>query len=530
MSSPFLALFARSVREDTRNQATYWTRIAIGGFILLFMLGTATTRGWVGATGRNFFMGVITLQAISISLIGLSYFSSAVTEEKEDATLGLLRMTNLSPLGILLGKSTSRLCSALLLLAAQFPFTVVAVTLGGISLGQIGAAYCSLAAYIFLLCNVALLGSVLSQNTPRAALFTGLVVAQSLVLGPLLRQAGSTLARHGIPNGLDGMGAQLWSYTLIARLREVFATTYASQGLSPQVISNIALGAFCFLLSWLLFDRFCDRHSIETAVGGSTSSSWRRGHARPPRPEAHALAWKDFHFMHGGRAGQYARFSLYGVSLLVTIVLYLSTDRLTFNSWPAVLIALTSFAFSIDLGATAARTFGHEIRDQTFSSLAILPGTIRQLARQKVRACLIVASPGLVYSLIGSVISILQTHELSSSGDMRWMAIASIASNYVRLLLLAYVVAWFSLSMKRGALPVGYVVTYALQMLISMLGFGLLAAVTYLGGRNSFQSSFGSFIMSIALTSGLFCLAGAVITYVLHHFILHKLQVLAAEN
>ena len=54
-----------------------------------------------------------------------------MAEEKEEQTLGLLRMTGLSPLSILLGKSTSRLCGALLLLAAQFPFTIFAVTLGG---------------------------------------------------------------------------------------------------------------------------------------------------------------------------------------------------------------------------------------------------------------------------------------------------------------------------------------------------------------------------------------------------------------
>ena len=55
--------------------------------------------------------------------------TSAEAEEKEEQTLGLLRMTGLNALSILLGKSTSRLLGALLLLLAQFPFTIFAITL-----------------------------------------------------------------------------------------------------------------------------------------------------------------------------------------------------------------------------------------------------------------------------------------------------------------------------------------------------------------------------------------------------------------
>ena len=165
MTSPLLALFTRSLREDTRGRMTYFARGGLAAFTLLVTAGTTIGSRWKGAPGLEFFVVVVTLQAVCVTIAGLGYFASAVTEEKEEMTLGLLRMTNLNPLSILLGKSTSRLCGALLLLAVTFPFALLAVTLGGISAHQIVASLLALGAYTFFLCNLALLGSVIARRT-----------------------------------------------------------------------------------------------------------------------------------------------------------------------------------------------------------------------------------------------------------------------------------------------------------------------------------------------------------------------------
>jgi hypothetical protein len=86
-------------------------------------------------------MMVMFLNAGFIGIAALSIFPAAISEEKEDETLTLLRMTNLSALSILFGKSTSRFIGAMLLLAVQIPFTLLAITLGGITFSQIAAAY-----------------------------------------------------------------------------------------------------------------------------------------------------------------------------------------------------------------------------------------------------------------------------------------------------------------------------------------------------------------------------------------------------
>src|SRR6266446_9126364 len=172
MTPALFALFTRSLRDDTRSHGMVWARCGMAVAILFAMLQFQVSRLF-GAAGRDFFSSVVVINVAFISAAMLSYFAGAITEEKEEGTLGLLRMTNLNPLTILLGKSTSRLCGGLLLLAVQFPFSLLAVTLGGLRWGQISGCYAILAAFLFFGANTGLLGSILARRTAVAALITG---------------------------------------------------------------------------------------------------------------------------------------------------------------------------------------------------------------------------------------------------------------------------------------------------------------------------------------------------------------------
>src|SRR5688500_17028932 len=119
-----LALFARSVREDTRSKALFWARVGIAAAVLFAMFRARIFIGAGGAPGLAFFSSVVWMNFVFVCIAGVSYFASSITEEKEEGTLGLLRMTDLSPVAILLGKSTSRLLGGLLLLLVQVPFVL----------------------------------------------------------------------------------------------------------------------------------------------------------------------------------------------------------------------------------------------------------------------------------------------------------------------------------------------------------------------------------------------------------------------
>ncbi len=525
MTSPLLALFVRSLREDTHGKGTYWTRGALGGFILLVLAGFALTNVWTGAPGRNFFIGIVILQMISISFIGLSYFSSAIAEEKEEQTLGLLRMTDLNPLSILLGKSTSRLCGALLLLAAQFPFTVFAVTLGGVSLDQIVATYCTLAAYTFLLCNVALLGSVLARHTPGAAAFCMLVIGLLFGAGPLLGLLLNFLPQTRWSAAFGSAAGSLWEATPIARLIEVFGTGFAGPPAGWQVTSNLVVGVGCFLVAWAVFDRSCDRTSAEAVASGPIprpAVGVRLG--RPPRPAIDALVWKDYHFLCGGRLGTIVRVFGYGGALLAAII----ESRQSSNSGPGGFMIgfyyIVPFVFSLDVAAMASRLVRTEIRDQTLSALAALPLTMRQLVQRKVQACLIAGVPGAL-SMVAGVLLFLLTNS-ASFGIGRSLTIVQALSGWVNVVLLAYVVAWLSLFMKRGALPVGFVVTQAGHTLISIVCMALTALIGF-----GFSAGFAPNMMSVMSLGPLVgCIASLVVAYILHRKIPGRLELLAGEN
>ena len=177
---PIFALFVRSLREQSRAKFTPLSRGAIALLILLFIALNERSFTSRSAPGQEVLMILVMVNFFTIAIFGLSTFASAITEEKEDDTLGLLQMTKLNPLAILLGKSTARLCEGLLLLAVQVPFTMLCITLGGVSLDQVLRCYAILAAFLFLLCNAALMWSVICRRTKRATSMTTLTGFESM--------------------------------------------------------------------------------------------------------------------------------------------------------------------------------------------------------------------------------------------------------------------------------------------------------------------------------------------------------------
>lgn len=535
MTSPLLALFTRSLREDVRGRATYWTRGALGGFLLLVLLSFAASSRWNNAPGRTFFTSIIVFQMVALSFIGLSYFTAAVAEEKEEQTLGLLRMTGLSPLSILLGKSTSRLCGALLLLIAQFPFTIFAITLGGVSLRQIAAVYCTIGAFTFLLCNLALLGSVLARRTGGAVVFSVAVIVVLLGLGPLLGVLPATWQNHlGGAAAIDRVADALWQATPIARLREVLETGFNGAATGVQVASNLALGVGCFLLAWAAFERSSDRAPAEAAAGSTAKRRFLGLRlSRPPRPWKDALMWKDFYFLCGGYAGMAIRTLLYG-GALVPLVYHANGTTPAPSIMNQLMFSMVPFAFSIDVAAMASRIFGVELRDQTFADLATLPFTIRQLSYRKALACVLAAAPAVLGTAVVQVFAVIGMTARGVNSGMAGlgpMMAVQACSLWVHTLLLIHVVAWLSLHMKRGALPVGYVLTYAISSIISILFMALAAAgiftrMAFTNNSSGSWSNIAYLLWSVIPTS----VGSVVAAWILHRLTLQRLEILAGES
>jgi hypothetical protein len=523
MASPLLALFTRSVRADTRGQATYMARLGMGTFLFLFVLFFGLVDRWTGVSGKVFFTIVIILQSLAIALVGLSYFTSAIAEEKDEQTLGLLRMTSLNSLSILLGKSTSRLCGALLLLAGQIPFTIFAITLGGVSLRQIVAVYCALGAFTFLLCNLALLGSVLARGTAGAIAFCLLVLGgwffSGWLFGLLYAGFGKEL---GLPLWSGRLATALSQATPMVRLHEALSTGFSGSPVGWQVASNLLGGVVCFLIAWIVFERFGDRAGSRIVLGPSSASPIERRPShrrwlRPPRAWKNALVWKDFYFLCGGRAGLALRTIGYGG----TLVTYLVTGDDS-------VATLTFIAFCIDSAAMAARIFRVELDRQTLGNLAGLPFTMREIAHRKALACVLAAAPGIVATLVMQIFTPAKTAMLTISGTPMTSGLAAAVleriSGWITLILLVHVVAWLSLSMKRAALPVGFLLTFFGGWIL--LGFCTLLAMMISAAFELGSGSPGVDLIG-PFTAALLCLG---VVAILRSLIRVQLEQLASAN
>lgn len=433
------ALFIRSLRDDMRSKALLWTRTGLA-IAVLFAVFKARVFRFGTASGLDFFETLVWMNAVFIVVAGLSYFASAITEEKEEGTLGLLRMTDLSPLSILLGKSTSRFVGGALMLLVQFPFALLAITLGGVHISQVTGSYALLVALLFFACNAGLLASVISRRGGVAGVWSGIFMA--------------AWAGTRFPGEFD-------------RLLSVAGT---QSSIRVPCLWLICGGLLAFVLSLALFNRFCteagegapSRPARKKAGGGATATG------NPRRASGDAIAWRDFHFFHGGTRAVWIKSVLY---LLGAAWLLAETMGSSIRSYP-ILYVWALVVIGIESAFAASRIYRIERKDRTLSSLVILPRTLDEVIRAKRRAVVRSLAPALTALGISAVVAIPGVLSDVSSPEFAvlvffWMPQAAafiIAQFYFNLRL----VAWFSLRMKWGGLPTALALSWVAN---SIAGF-----------------------------------------------------------
>jgi len=263
MIAKTLALTLRAIREDTRLLRMHLFRLFLLAIIVWFLVLTQWNDMGIGAPGLNFFSYITYLDFCFISLAGIGFFASAITEEKEEMTLGLLRMAGIGPMALLTGKLLPRLLGAVLLLSVQFPFTLLAITLGGVSLAQVAAAYCTLFTYTLMLSGVALFCSVASRLTKTAALWTSIIIGLFLFIPWWFRSVLGWTGTGTIGAVVEDILVELYSASPLYRLGDIMTTGFLanatgleSRAFGFQAMTNTAAAVGFFLLSWLTFNWF----------------------------------------------------------------------------------------------------------------------------------------------------------------------------------------------------------------------------------------------------------------------------------
>ena len=376
------ALLERSLRIDARNVTTHLCRLGLIVSIYASLCFALTTQNRFGAPGLRFFQGIAYLDLAFITLLGFGYFSTSITEEKEEDTLGLMQMAGISPLGILAGKSIGRLWQAILLVAAQYPFMLLAVTMGGVTSLQVQAVTLALVAYTIFLAGLGLLCSTLAPRSRSAGtmMIVGLVIYFVI---PVIAQTLLALVSRKILQGINTPTAtESWRRVLegledacvFLRMGEILSTAFFQSVCSVQVVSNIVLGIAFAVVAWLLFGFAVRNPSTEATSRGLVAR--RRSFLRfnAGRPRINPFVWKDFHFVSGGIGTIFVRFVLY-VGLCIAVLGI--QDFLQSSGGAAIqiepLLMLLSLVVALDAAMLLAQTMHEEIRGQTLSSLLMLP-------------------------------------------------------------------------------------------------------------------------------------------------------------
>jgi hypothetical protein len=486
-STPNLALFRRSLLTDGRQKMPYVFRFGLVGTILLSLFGAhlQSVLPTATAVGRSFFMSIIFTDLVFITLAGVSLFSSAIAEEHDDQTLGLLVMTGLTPLDMLLNKAVSKLVLGILLLAAQLPFTLLSITLGGVSLRQIIAAHLALVAFLVCTCGIAVFFSVIARSTLTAAVGTligmiGFFVVPLIVA--LVRLIATELTKTfgggaQINDALELAYAGTVGMSPFVRVIEIMKTGFIGPMFGIQFSTNIAVGLLFFGMGWAMFDVF-NRRQVTTTAGRSIPRRRRRTKVAvfaPSRVWPLAVAWKDFYFNGGGVSGVIGRVCAYAAVGIVPVLISLASQPITRNSLAYFMMGAGVCFLVVELTFLFGSMFSSEVHGKTHGSLMSLPYSPGELIAMKTVSIVPTIIPVLLFICVGDIIGGGGSQVLEALMQPQTLGL------FLHLALYLVAVALLSMYMRYGAFFVALLLMLPFNIVKGILDL-IITAVALGGG------------------------------------------------
>ncbi len=486
MISGVTTLFSWTLKTDSKSVYPHIVRAGFAGAMLFAISMSFTEVFGTGSMGLRFFELVCTLNVLIITVSGISYFVTAVTEEKDAGTYALLRLAGMNSLSITLGKSTSRLVSSLMLLVIQMPFTFLSITLGGVLWNQIVAAYLALAAWMILVANLALFCSVRCATSGRAAglaaTIIGVFVFLPRISSAFLGAISPGLLSTGTIAFLESIPAVCSKISVFDRLAEILGLTSGfkmlgidfSTGLTTistasikgavsivagQFWSSLLMALVLFVISTLTLDFWS---APADSAGPSENKIVRRWAVG--RCWELSVAWKEFLFFTGGRTFAIAKLlagglAFAGFRMFQELDGY--SDGLALRgdySWWAFLTFVMTLTAEVLLYSSGCLFY--EVRQQTQSTLATVPISSVRILVEKFAGCAIALIPAIAWIFITLI--------LSDGTIVRNCSVTMVSSYLIMLGFASHLAALLSLYARWAALP--------LTILLAMPAFFCMAA------------------------------------------------------
>ena len=474
-----------SLKIDVRTMPSHLLRLLFVGLLLLSVLVAWTTSLVRGAPGLELFKSICYINVLLILLGGISYFATTVTEEKEADSLSLLKLAGMGPLSILLGKFASRLIGATMLLMVQFPFTLLAITLGGCTVLQVIAAYCALTAFLFLVATTALICSIRCSTSGTAAGMTAILVLLMFLLPSII---SSSLTATGPATGwmedVDNAGQKMEDLSVFKRLRVINSTGFAESPFSDQFKTHLGISLALFLFAWLIFEP-STRDLSGPERGSLVSKASPLRFMGVSRVWSFPFVWKDFYFITGGKTFFIVKFVMFGVVTFITFQ--------AMGGWTGInakdggmAVFLTMLAILAVEGAIySARVFFDEIRWNSLASITLTPRPTRSIAWGKVMGCGVGLIPAAFWMVVGIVFSPVET--------MLTVVHPTACFALIQYMTFLHVGALLSLHVRWGALPLALVITLVLNNCCPVLSLGFFLS-SAIADENQFVAMTGSLI------------------------------------
>lgn len=465
--SKVLAMTRRALEFDGRDIRGHLFR---AGLPLLFLMTVVhiTTRGsLVTAPGHELFQFLIWYDYIFITFAAATFFATAITEEREEQTLGLLKLAGAGSLTILLGKWLPRMIAAILLLLVQIPLALLCITLGGLLPSQIVGAFACIAGHLVFMAGIAVLCSVCSRSSSAACGWT---------IGWIVTLHFAAWLLHSSPIALPAAIRDAAQLVGAFRLLTILSSGFNGPMLSLQVVLNVLAGFGFLLLSWSLFDALTTKDLPVVTQGRRSWRFWGIPGGRRPwgwQPQI----WYGVFYEAGGPSLLIIRmmFHVTGSVLLC----YLTSGFIGNSRLGSTLIGWGMAAIVFEGAFTAGQIFRREIANQTWSTLSMLPHTVTEILFPRVLGSTLTMLPGTFCILLGLLI--WPTDLLNSIGeDEFWILL----TYFTGLVLLGWqLIMLFSVSIEWSAWPISILFAAMVLTGLGFCTFGILAPSPSGGGK-----------------------------------------------
>ena len=508
------ALTIRSLRQDSRLLRYHVLRFAVAALLAfaVFVMWESGIRG--ESPGRDLLSALAYMNLFAVTIVGGLLFAPTITEEKEEQTLGLLRMTRIGPSSLLLGKALPKLALIVLVLIVQLPLVFLTRTLGGVDWPLITNVYLLVFCQLIGVVSISMVSSVVMRTSTGAVIFTGAIMFCGFMLATIL----------------DDILRWQGPLSPITQMDVILQTSANVGGTLPTCIAVLLLSTACYLFGVWTFSYWNAQESTQTELELLREKAGRLWHrlfgqrarhstqaaaisevhepespatipgvsptqehnetGRTRRSHAcwqHAIAWKDYFLVGGGRTGFRTRcvmamiFVLYPLLLLLpelwhSLILgtfdYTSTQNMP-GLFGGSIMTVSLYAFGLDLLYLTVNLFARELKQQTWESLILLPQSLGSICRQKIWGAAIHLSPWIVSFVLGlalltsldDVSSLIA--EVFKSPLVAACVILHVLTMFITLLL---VLTWLSLRLNPW-------VTILISWFLSW-GFGILYIIT----------------------------------------------------